>query len=100
LETFHRILDETANLQQNMHTEVIVLVAQVAKWGETPVLRMDKRVLGSLGLSVGDTVNILKCGDDIVVNPEHGIDWYLQDYERPSADESWEHLEPKGREKW
>lgn len=76
------------------------MVAQVAKWGETPVLRMDKRVLGSLGLSVGDTVNIQKSGGDIIVKPEHGIDWYLQDYERPTATESWDNLEAEGREKW
>jgi|GEM_PF-890642 len=83
-----------------MHMEVVILVAQVAKWGETPVLRMDKRVFGSLGLSVGDTVKIQKSGDSIVVTPARGIDWYLQDYERPSAAESWEHCEPKGREEW
>ena len=29
-----------------------------------------------------------------------GIDWFLQDYERPTSAEGWEQEEPKGREEW
>jgi len=30
----------------------------------------------------------------------YDIDWYLQDYERPTFAEGWEQEEPKGREEW
>jgi antitoxin component of MazEF toxin-antitoxin module len=60
---------------------------------------MDKRTLKSLGLCVGDTVEIHKKGEEIVVTPTHGIDWYLQGYERPQ-NESWESVEAAGREVW
>jgi len=76
------------------------MIAQVAKWGNSQGIRMDKRVLNSLGLCVGDTVEILKNNEGIIVKPTHGIDHYLQDYERPSPAENWEHLEPRGREEW
>ena len=46
----------------------------------------------------GDTIEIIKSGESIILKPTHGIEWYLQDYERP--DGGWEHLEPKGREEW
>ena len=76
------------------------MLTQVAKWGNSQGIRVDKRTLSNLGLCVGDTVEILKSGEDIIVKPTHGIDWYLQDYERPSLTESWEHVEAKGREEW
>jgi hypothetical protein len=37
-------------------------------------------------------------GEKIIITPKHGIDWYMQDYERP--DGGWEHIEPAGREIW
>ncbi|MCL2577610.1 MAG: hypothetical protein FWE27_06125 [Defluviitaleaceae bacterium] len=76
------------------------MVTQVAKWGNSQGIRMDKRTLNSLGLCVGDTVEILKNGEDIIVKPTHGIDWYPQDYESPSLADNWEHIEPRGREEW
>ena len=76
------------------------MVAQVAKWGDSQGIRMDNRTLSNLGLCVGDTVEIIKNGEIIIIKPAHGIDWYLQDYERPSNTEGWEHIEPKGREEW
>jgi len=33
-----------------------------------------------------------------ILKPTPGIDWYLQDYEKP--EDGWEHIEPKGREVW
>ena len=72
------------------------MIAQVAKWGNSQGIRMDKRILNILGLCVGDTVEIVKKGEDIIIKPTHDIDWYLQDYERPSHAESWEHIEPNG----
>ena len=74
------------------------MITQIAKWGNSQGIRMDKRTLKSLGLSVGDTIELYKSGENIIIKPTHGIDWYLQDYERPA--ESWEHIEPKGREEW
>ena len=59
---------------------------------------MDKRLLQSLGLCVGDMVEITKKGEIITIKPTHGIDWYLADYEKP--DDGWEHIEPDGRETW
>ena len=76
------------------------MVTQVAKWGNSQGIRLDKRTLNNLGLCIGDTVEILRNGEDIIVKPTHRIDWYLQDYERPKLVEGWEHIEPKGREKW
>jgi len=77
------------------------MITQVAKWGNSQGIRMEKRVLQSLGLCIGDTVEISKNGDDIILKPTHGIDWYLQDYERPeNPEESWERIEAKGREEW
>ena len=76
------------------------MVTQVARWGNSQGIRMDKRILSVLGLCIGDTVEIIKKGEDIIIKPMHGIDWYLQDYERPSHAESWEHIESKGREEW
>jgi antitoxin component of MazEF toxin-antitoxin module len=59
---------------------------------------MDKRTLQSLGLRIGDMVEISKKGEEIIITPTHGIDWYMQDYKRP--DDGWEHIEPEGREAW
>jgi len=74
------------------------MITQVAKWGNSQGIRMEKRMLQSLGLCVGDTVEIIKNGEEIIIKPTHGIDWYMQDYERPG--DGWEDIEPKGREVW
>ena len=74
------------------------MMSQVAKWGNSQGIRMEKRVLRSLGLCIGDMVEIDKKGNEIIIKPTHNIDWYLQDYERP--DSCWEGFEPKGREEW
>jgi antitoxin MazE len=74
------------------------MVSQVAKWGNSQGIRMEKRLLQSLGLYIGDMVEISKKGEEIIIKPTHGIDWFLQDYERP--DDGWEYIEPKGREAW
>ena len=74
------------------------MITQVAKWGNSQGIRMDKRTLLNLGLHVGDMVDISKKGTEIVIKPLHSIDWYLQDYIRP--DEGWEHIEAVGRESW
>jgi antitoxin MazE len=74
------------------------MITQVAKWGNSQGIRMDKRALQSLGLCIGDMVEISKKGEEIIITPTHGIDWYMQGYERP--DDGWEHIEPEGREVW
>ena len=74
------------------------MITQIAKWGNSQGIRMDKRVLQSLGLCVGDMVEISKRGKEIIIKPTHGIDWYMQDYERP--DDGWEQAPPEGREVW
>ena len=74
------------------------MISQIAKWGNSQGIRLDKRALQSLGLCVGDMVDIAKKGEVIIITPIHNIDYYLQDYERP--DDGWEHIEPKGREIW
>jgi antitoxin MazE len=73
------------------------MTTQIAKWGNSQGIRMEKRLLKSLGLCIGDVVEIFKEGDKIILKPTHNIDWYLQDYERPDNNE-WESLAPKGRE--
>jgi antitoxin component of MazEF toxin-antitoxin module len=73
------------------------MITQVAKWGNSQGIRMDKRILQSLGLRIGDMVEISKKGEEIIITPIHGIDWYIQDYERPG--EGWEHTEPEGQVK-
>jgi len=74
------------------------MTTQVAKWGNSQGIRIDKRSLQSLGLRIGDMVEIIKKGEEIIIKPTHGIDWYMQDYERP--DNGWEQIEPEGREVW
>jgi antitoxin MazE len=78
--------------------EVVIMMSQVAKWGNSQGIRMDKRILQSLGLCIGDVVEISKKGEEIIIKPTHSIDWYLKDYE--SSDDGWEHFEPEGREVW
>ena len=74
------------------------MITQVAKWGNSQGIRMEKRLLHSLNLCVGDMVEITKLGEQIVIKPLHSIDWYLQNYERPV--DGWEDAEPQGRELW
>ena len=74
------------------------MISQVAKWGNSQGIRLDKRMLQVLGLCVGDTVDIIQKGEGIIIKPTHNIDWYLQGYERPDND--WENVEPHGREVW
>ena len=75
------------------------MVSIVAKWGNSQGIRLEKRLLKNLGLRIGDRVEIFKKGDEIIIKPtQRGIDWYLQDYERPT--DGWEHIEPEGREVW
>jgi len=45
-------------------------------------------------------VELIKSGEDIILKPAYGIDWYLQDYEKPTKSEGWENAEPRGREEW
>jgi len=74
------------------------MITQVAKWGNSQGIRIDKRALQSLGLSIGDIVEITKKGEEIIIKPTHCIDWYMQNYEKP--DDGWEQIEPVGREVW
>jgi antitoxin MazE len=74
------------------------MTTQVAKWGNSQGIRIDKRALQSLGLRIGDIVEITKKGEEIIIKPTQGIDWYIQDYERPAN--GWEQIEPEGREVW
>lgn len=76
------------------------MVSQIAKWGNSQGIRMDKKTLANLGLCIGDTVEFSKQGENILIKPTHGIEWLLQDYERPAPHESWEQDEPEGREEW
>lgn len=76
------------------------MMTQVAKWGNSQGIRLDKRILNHIGLCIGDTVEITKKGEAIIIKPTHGIDWLLQNYERPAPSESWENEEPRGREEW
>ena len=76
------------------------MVTQVAKWGNSQGVRLSRLMLNNLNLCVGDTVEIKKEGNSIIMTPTHGIDWYLSDYEQPDSVDSWEHFEPVGREVW
>jgi antitoxin MazE len=84
-----------------MYYEVIVMISQIAKWGNSQGLRIDKNLLQSLGLRIGDKVEIIQNENTIVLRPHiYNIDWYLQDYERPESTEWEEYDEPRGREVW
>ena len=74
------------------------MMTQVAKWGNSQGIRLDKRTLKNLGSCPGDMLEIIKVGGEIILKPIHGIDWCLQDYERPEG--GWESIEPEGREIW
>lgn len=78
------------------------MVSQVAKWGNSQGLRIDKNLLQSIGLRIGDKVEIIRGDNTLILKPqqERSIEYYLQDYERPE-DTSWvEYNEPRGREAW
>jgi antitoxin MazE len=85
-----------------MYYEVNLMISQVAKWGNSQGLRIDKNLLQSIGLCIGDQVEVVRNENTIVLKPQqaHGIDWYLQDYERPESTEWEEYDEPRGREAW
>ena len=81
------------------------MVSRIVEWGNSQGIHLEKRMLQVLGLSVGDTVEISKKDDYIIIKhngsrkiTEHNIDWYLRDYERPDND--WEAAAPQGREVW
>ena len=74
------------------------MMTQVAKWGNSQGIRLDKRTMKNLGLCPGDMLEITKVGDEIILKPVHSIDWYLHDYSRP--EDGWEHTDPQGREVW
>jgi antitoxin MazE len=92
-----KIIDRCNTMCYDNEKEILMIM-QVAKWGNSQGIRMDKRALQSLGLRIGDTVEISQKGEEIIITPTHGIDWYMQDHERP--DDGWEHIEPEGREIW
>jgi antitoxin MazE len=77
------------------------MISKVARWGNSQGLRIDKNLLQSVGLRVGDKVEVIRNENTIVLKPHKpNIDWYLQDYERPESTE-WEgYADPKGREAW
>ena len=76
------------------------MISQVAKWGNSQGLRIDKKLLQSIGLNIGDKVEITLNENTIVLKPQQTqkIEWYLQDYERPESAGWEEYNEPKGRE--
>ena len=77
------------------------MISQIAQWGNSQGLRIDKNLLQSLGLRIGDKVEIIQHENTILLRPyTHNIDWYLQDYERPESTEWEEYDEPRGREEW
>ncbi|GHU55664.1 hypothetical protein FACS1894132_12090 [Clostridia bacterium] len=77
------------------------MISQVAKWGNSQGLRIDKNLLDSIGLNIGDNIEIIKQNDMLILKPQKSrtINWFLEDYER--SDDGWENVsEPKGREEW
>ena len=78
------------------------MLSQIAKWGNSQGLRIDKNLLQSLGLRIGDKVEVIQNENTIILKPQqnHSIDWYLQDYERPESAEWEEYAELRGREVW
>ncbi|MCL2079084.1 MAG: hypothetical protein FWH17_04475 [Oscillospiraceae bacterium] len=79
------------------------MTTQIAKWGNGQGIKIEASLLHRIGLSVGDTVDVVKLNESIVIKPQNrrDLDWYLQDYERPDGDVGWvdEH-DPRGREIW
>lgn len=41
----------------------------IAKWGNSAALRLPKNVLETLSLNIGDSVNLVQKGQDIVIEP-------------------------------
>ena len=79
------------------------MISQIAKWGNSQGLRIDKKLLQSIGLAVGDEVEVIHSKDVIILRPQHKareISWYLQDYERPESSEWEKYDEPRGQEVW
>jgi antitoxin MazE len=78
------------------------MFAQVSRWGNSQGIRISKKMLEHVGIELNDEVEIIAKNNTLVIKPakKKTIDWYLEGYERPEADESWEDIEPKGREVW
>jgi antitoxin MazE len=78
------------------------MYAQVSQWGNSQGVRIPKKILSIAGIELNDRVEIIAKDNSIIIKPtaKKTIEWYLRDYERPHADESWEQTEPKGREAW
>ena len=77
---------------------MVILLTQVAKWGNSQGIRIEKRAMRALGLQIGDMVEIFRKGEEIIMKPIHGIDWYMQDYEKPDGRQ--EHNGPEWWDEW
>ncbi|MDR3295211.1 MAG: hypothetical protein LBT26_05230 [Clostridiales Family XIII bacterium] len=77
------------------------MITKVATIGNSLGVRLDKKLLQALGLRLGDILEISKTDNEIILKPQHNMDWFLEDYERPDENEGWEYYnQPKGRELW
>jgi antitoxin MazE len=78
------------------------MTSQVSKWGNSQGIRIPKKLLQSAKLNLNDKVVISVEGNTLIIEPEvkKSLSWYLEGYERPLPEESWEKKEPTGREVW
>ena len=77
------------------------MISQVSKWGNSQGVRINKKLLHSVGIRVNDEVEIYVSENALVIKPvvKKTIDWYLEGYDGEPDRYDWgEDDSPKGRE--
>ena len=77
------------------------MLSQVAKWGNSQGIRINKKLLQNAGIELNDEVEIKARNNLIVIRPtaRKTLEWYLEGYDGESDRYEWGNPdEPRGRE--
>ena len=77
------------------------MLSQVSKWGNSQGVRISKKLLQSVGMSLNDEVEIRSQNNALIIKPvaKKNLDWYLEGYDDDLDRYDWaDSDEPKGRE--
>ena len=77
------------------------MLSQVSKWGNSQGIRISKKLLKSVGMTLNDEVEIKPQNNVLIIKPvsKKTLSWYLDGYEDELDRYEWgDSEEPKGRE--
>jgi len=77
------------------------MLTQVSKWGNSQGVRISKKLLQSVGMSLNDEIEIKSQNNVLILRPttKKTLDWYLDGYDNEPDRYDWGNSdEPKGRE--